>query len=176
MEVSGTGSHLDHFLRQTRAHHVQLSSMADTKANMMLSISALVITFSMGHLADPRLRWPVMILIACCLATVVCAAYAVMPKLNPGAPADLEKPDCNILFFGNFMRLEYEEYARLMEGVMNSSSRVYEAQVREVYELGVFLGRKKYVYIRLAYLFFIAGLVGSVLAVAGVELFTLVHR
>lgn len=169
MEVSGVGSHLDHLMRQTRAHHVQLSTMADTKANMMLSISALVITFSIGHLADPRLRWPALILITCCVATVVCAAYAVMPKLNPGAPSNLAEPECNILFFGNFMKLDYDEYARMMERVLNDSSRVYEAQVREVYELGVFLGRRKYVFIRLAYLFFIAGLVGSVLAIGVIE-------
>ncbi len=172
MEISGTGSHLDHFLRQTRVHHVQLSAMADVKANMMLTISALVITFSIGHLSNPLLRWPLLVLIVSCLATIVSAAYAVMPKLDRGFRPDLDRPDCNILWFGNFMNLEYEEYARLMEGVMNDSSRVYEAQVREVYELGVFLGRKKYVYIRLAYLFFIFGLLASAAVFAGIEILT----
>jgi len=141
------------------------------KANMMLTISALMITFSLGHLSDPYLRWPVLVLIVSCLATVVSAAYAVMPKLNKGFRPDLDRPDCNILFFGNFMNLEYEEFARLMEGVMNDSSRVYEAQVREVYELGVFLGRRKYVYVRLAYVFFIAGLLASAAVFVGVEIF-----
>ncbi len=170
MEISGTGNHLDHFLRQTRAHHVQLSAMADVKANMMLTISAVVITLSIGHLSNPVLRWPVLLLIVSCLATIVSAAYAVMPKLDRRFRPDLDRPDCNILWFGNFMNLEYEEYARLMEGVMNNSSRVYEAQVREVYELGVFLGRKKYVYIRLAYLFFIFGLLASAALFAGIEI------
>ena len=170
MEISGTGSHLDHFIRQTRVHHMHLSSMADVKANMMLTISALVITFSIGHLSNPYLRWPVVVLIISCLATIVSAAYAVMPKLDTGFRPDLDRPDCNILFFGNFMNLEYEEYARLMEGVMNDPSRVYEAQVREVYELGVFLGQKKYAYVRLAYLFFICGLLASAAVFAGVEI------
>ena len=170
MEISGTGSHLDHFIRQTRVHHMHLCSMADVKANMMLTISALVITFSIGHLSNPYLRWPVLVLIISCLATIVSAAYAVMPKLDTGFRPDLDRPDCNILFFGNFMNLEYEEYARLMEGVMNNPSRVYEAQVREVYELGVFLGQKKYAYVRLAYLFFICGLLASAAVFAGVEI------
>src|SRR5712691_3361441 len=172
MEVSGTGSHLDHFLRQTRVHHVQLSSMADVKANMMLTISVLVITFSIGHLSSPTLRWPALVLIVSCLATVVSAAYAVMPQLDKHFRPDLDNPNCNILFFGNFMNLEYEEYARLMERVMNDPSRVYEAQVREVYELGVFLGQKKYVYIRLAYMFFLFGLLASTAVFAGIEIFT----
>ena len=170
MELSGPGSHLDHFIRQTRVHHVQLSSMADVKANMMLTISALIITFSIGHLTNPRLRWPVLVLIVSCLATIIAAAYAVMPKLDTTFRPDLDSPDCNILFFGNFMNLQYEEYARLMEGVMSDWSRVYEAQVREVYELGVFLGRKKYVYVRLAYLFFIVGLLASVAVFVGIEI------
>jgi hypothetical protein len=172
MELSGTGNHLDHFIRQTRVHHMHLSSMADTKANIMLTISALIITFSIGHLSDPHLRWPVLVLIVSCFATVVSAAYAVMPKLDTEFRPDLDRPDCNILFFGNFMNLEYEEYARLMEGVMSNPSRVYEAQVREVYELGVFLGRRKYVYIRLAYKFFIGGLLASAAVFAGVEILT----
>ncbi len=170
MELSGPGGHLDHFIRQTRVHHVQLSAMADVKANMMLTISALIITFSIGHLSNPLLRWPVLVLIASCLATIISAAYAVMPKLDRRFRPDLDNPDCNILFFGNFMNLEYEEYARLMEGVMNDASRVYEVQVREVYELGVFLGRRKYVYVRLAYLFFIVGLLASVAVFAGIEI------
>ena len=170
MEISGTGSHLDHFLRQTRVHHVQLSSMADVKANMMLTLSAVVITLSIGHLSNPVLRLPVLVLVVSCLVTVVSAAYAVMPKLDRRFRPDLDDPGCNILWFGNFMNLEYEEYVRIMERVMNDSARVYEAQVREVYELGVFLGRRKYVYIRVAYLFFIFGLLASTAVFAGLEI------
>lgn len=170
MNVSGTGSHLDHFLRQTRVHHVQLSAMADTKANMMLTLSALVITFSIGYLSNTRLKWAALVLIVGCLGTVISATYAAMPKLPGRSRPDLEHPDCNMLFFGNFMNLEYEEYAKYMEGVMNDSSTVYESQVREVYELGVFLGRKKYPYVRLAYLFFLGGVLVSGLVLIGIEL------
>jgi hypothetical protein len=48
-----------------------------------------------------------------------------------------------------------------MEAVMNDPSRTYEVEVRETYLLGVFLARKKYRFVRLAYLAFIAGLVVS---------------
>ena len=57
------GTHLDHLLRQTRMHHVQLSAMADVKANIMLTLAAVVTTFSIGYLNDPLLRWPVVVLI-----------------------------------------------------------------------------------------------------------------
>ena len=41
---------------------------------------------------------------------------------------------------------------------MNDASLAYEAQVREIYLLGMFLAVKKYRFLRLAYLAFIAGL------------------
>ena len=39
MTIHQPGAHLDHMIRQTRIHHVQLSSMADIKANMLLTVS-----------------------------------------------------------------------------------------------------------------------------------------
>ncbi len=154
-------THLDHLLRQTRMHHVQLSSMADVKANIMLTLAAVVTTFSIGYLSDPVLRWPVVVLILFCVATIFFAAYAVMPKLDFDYKPRLKDPDCNVLFFGNFMNLDYEEFSEIMAEVMQSPEKVYEVQIREVYELGVYLGHQKYRYVRLAYLTFLGGLLGS---------------
>jgi hypothetical protein len=50
-----------------------------------------------------------------------------------------------------------------MEEVMNDPSRVYGAQVREIYLLGTFLAKKKYRFLRLGYLSFITGLFASFL-------------
>ncbi|MAT97422.1 MAG: hypothetical protein CL608_09795 [Anaerolineaceae bacterium] len=88
------GTHLDHLLRQTRMHHVQLSSMADVKANIMLTLAAVVTTFSIGYLDDQTLRWPVVVLILFCVATVLFAAYAVMPKLDFDYQPEIKNPDC----------------------------------------------------------------------------------
>lgn len=165
------GTHLDHLLRQTRMHHVQLSSMADVKANIMLTLAALVTTFSIGYLSDPILRWPVVVLILFCVVTVFFAAYAVMPKLNFDFQPEAKNPDCNILFFGNFMNLNYDAFRDIMTEVMASPENTYEAQIREVYELGVYLGYQKYRYVRLAYLTFIGGLVSSGLVLIAAEVF-----
>lgn len=166
-------THLDHLMRQTRMHHVQLSAMADVKANIMLTLSAVVTTFSIGYLNDPFLRWPVVVLILFCILTIFCAAYAVMPKLNFDFKPDVKKLDCNILFFGSFMNLDYVEYAEIMQEIVQSPDKVYEVQIREVYELGVYLGYQKYRYVRLAYQSFLTGLVCSGLTLVMVELFNL---
>lgn len=170
MNLPQPANHLDHMLRQTRVHHMQLSTMADFKANIMLTLASLVGTFSIGYLSDPVLRWPVIALLVFCLATIVSAAYAVMPKLDFNYRPDLKKDLGNILFFGNFMNLDYEEYLQVMERVMSDSAHAYEAQIREVYELGVYLGYKKYRFVRLAYVTFIIGLLSSALVLLIVEL------
>lgn len=165
MNINQPAAHLDHLLRQTRSHHAQLSAMADVKANMLLTMSSVVITLATPHLFKPDFKWPVLVLITFCLATVGLAAYAVMPKLPLSRKTrphpDVKSPTFNLLFFGDFTRLDYAEFETAMEEMMNDPSRAYEAQVREVYTLGVFLATRKYRYVRLAYLSFITGLFAS---------------
>ena len=166
-------NHLDQLIRQTRMHHVQLSAMADVKANIMLTLAAVVTTFSIGYLNDPLLRWPVIVLILFCILTIFFAAYAVMPKLDYDFQPNLERMDCNILFFGSFMNMDYEDYAEVMNELMQMPARAYEAQIREVYELGVYLGYQKYRYVRLAYQSFLVGLICTGLVLILVEIFNL---
>jgi hypothetical protein len=167
MKINQPGNHLDHMMRQTRFHHVQLSSMADVKANMLLTMSSVVISLSVPHIFNSDFRWPLLLLTGFCLLTVSLAAYAVMPKL-PISPTDESAPDIhspqfNLLFFGDFKRLDFKAFEDAMEEVMNDPSRTYEAQVRELYTMGVYLATKKYRYLRLAYFSFIIGLFASVI-------------
>ena len=165
MKIQQPGSHLDHMLRQTRMHHVQLSSMADVKANMLLTMSSLVITLSVPHILKPAFQRPLLVLVGFCLLTVALAAYAVMPKIpfasKGGPPPNLHDPKFNLLFFGDFTRLGYPAYEAAMEEMLNDASSAYEVQVRELYTLGTFLVTKKYRPLRLAYLAFIAGMFAS---------------
>ncbi len=175
MKIDQPGAHLDHMMRQTRDHHVQLSSMADLKANILLTISSVLITLSIRYVTEPHIKWAAIILIGFCLVTIVLAAYTVMPKVNMpikhGPKPDVNSPVFNLLFFGNFIRLSYDEFKDAMEKVMNDPSRTYETQVREVYTLGVFLAQKKYRYVTLAYISFIIGLLASGLVMLFIVLF-----
>ena len=162
-------SYNDQLIRQTRVYHVQLSMMADSKANMLLTISSILVTLSATHLADVRYRWPAIVLIAGCLVSVAFAALTTMPKFfRAGAATRFGStqpgPAFNPLFFGDFTRLSYGEFLDTMEHTMSSASTAYEAQLREIYLLGSFLARSKYRWLRLGYISFMAGLAGSVLA------------
>ena len=166
MKINNAGGHIDQLLRQTRAHHVQLSSMADVKANMLLTMSSIVVTLAAPQAMKAGAQWSLLVLIGFSLITILLAAYAVMPKLpfrsGDSRPApDMKNPQFNLLFFGDFTGLDYPQFEAEMEAVLNDPSRVYEAQVREIYSLGTFLSDKKYHYLRLAYTAFITGLFAS---------------
>jgi len=154
-------------LRQTRIHHVQLSVMADLKANGLMTIAAIMLTFSAPFIVREQFRLAVIALMISSLLTIVLATFAVMPatplRIKKTILPDVRHPKFNLLFFGSFVAMEYEQFAAAMEEMMNDPSKNYEAQVREIYTLGVFLAAKKYRFLRFAYLTFVLGLFASVL-------------
>ena len=165
MEIRQPATHLDHLIRQTRVHHVQLSSMADMKANMMLTVASLLIPLSIRFLDDPRFKLPALVMIGFCVLTVVLAAYAAMPKIGSRSNLDptkmVEQPSFNLLFFGSFLTLNYSEYSAAMEELMNDHEKAYEIQIREIYNMGHYLAFKKYRFVRFAYISFITGVLVS---------------
>jgi hypothetical protein len=163
MQIHQPGGHLDQMMRQTRGNLIQLSTMADMKSSMLLTISSVVMTLAASYVADPEFGTAVSVLGGFCLLTVVLATYAAMPKvpLVGEGSADVNDQRFNLFFFGDFVRMDYSAFHDAMEEVMNDPSRTYEMQVREVYTLGRFLAERKYRYLRLAYLSFIVGLAVS---------------
>jgi hypothetical protein len=150
-------------------HHEQLSEMVDEKANMLLTMASVLLTISVTQIGTPELKWAIIVLLPFSFSTVILSAYATMPGGWAKNPQPGE-PGFNILFFGHFKDMPYKDYERAMEKVMNDPSKTYEAQIREVYTLGVFLAKRKFRSVRLAYFCFIVGLI----AAAGVAVFTAV--
>jgi len=134
--------------------------MADMKANMLLTMSSVILTLSLPQVLNHHNLWPLYILITTCLITISLAAYTAMPKLpqvTKKAP-DMQNPRFDILFFGDFSRLSYEQFEGAMEEILSDPSRAYSAQVHEIYLLGTFLAKRKYRTLRLGYISFITGL------------------
>jgi len=163
MKIIEPSVHLDHMLRQTRVHHVQLSSMVDLKANMLLTIASVVLTLAVPHIMKPNLKLALIVLIVFCMLTIFLAIYAVVPKMpltiKRDSRPDTKSPFFNLLFFGDFVNLEYDEYEKAMTDIMKDTDKLYRAELKEIYTLGMFLATKKYKYLQLAYISFIAGLV-----------------
>ena len=150
----------DNFLRTTQQHHVALSSMADTKANIIITCSSIVLTLTFGRISDPELRTSVLTLGGFTLVALLLAILAVLPKYRPLKLRDATlPPNFNLLFFGHFSELPRERYLEEMSHTLMPDGSVYATWVADIYSLGTYLGHHKYRYLRLSYLFFLAGFV-----------------
>jgi len=175
MHVNSPGNHLDVMLGQTRRHHVQLSSMADAKANMLLTVSSVVATLCLPQFGNVLYRPALATLMFFCLITIFLACYTVIPKLSlakrPEAEMQLDNPKFNPMFFGDFHGLDFDTYLDMMEQTLNDPSLCYELQLREIYSLGQYLAKKKYRLLRYGYLSFLTGF-GSATVILVISLTT----
>lgn len=161
---------IETMFRLTSSNHFQLSSMADTKANSMISINtivlSLIVSILIRKLEDwPALTIPTVMLGLTCLAATVLAVLATRPNVTSGVFSrdDIEHKTANLLFCGNFHRMELEDYEWGMRRMMDDSDFLYSSMIRDIYFLGKVLGRK-YNLLRWSYSVFMFGLVVSVIA------------
>src|SRR5690242_5757176 len=82
----------DVILRTAQQHHVALSTMADTKANIIITVSSIVLTLSIGKLDQPELRTSVIVLMGFTLLALLLAILAVLPKYRPLRLTTVELP------------------------------------------------------------------------------------
>ena len=181
-EKAGTTKGMQTMLRLTSSNHIQLSEMADAKANILISVNAIIISVILSVLlrklqTDPYLTIPTLIFLTAAVITIVIAILATRPKLNEGTfmEEDVRNKKTNLLFFGNFHKMSQQEYESAMRVMMTDADYLYSSMVQDIYHLGTVLGRK-YKLIRLAYTIFMVGIVVSVLAFAAAACFTFLLR
>jgi MFS-type transporter involved in bile tolerance (Atg22 family) len=157
-------------LRLTSSNHIQLSEMADNKANILISVNAIIISVILSILlrklqTDPYLTYPTIIFLLSSVATIVVSILATRPKLSSGtfADEDIVNKKTNLLFFGNFHKMPQVNYENAMRTMMQDPDYLYSSIIQDIYSLGTVLG-KKYKLIRLAYNIFMFGIIISVIA------------
>ncbi len=161
---------IETMFRTTSRNHIQLSAIADNKANIMLSINAIIISIVLSALL-PRfgtgsvLIIPTIILLCVCVLTIVFATMSTVPKVTQGTftKEDIQKKRANLLFFGNFHSMDLDEFQWGMNKVMEDRDFLYGSMIRDLYFLGKVLNRK-YRYLRISYWVFMMGMIASVLA------------
>ena len=154
----------DVLLRTTQQHHVALSAMADTKANIVITVSSIVLTLSLGKLTDPDLRVSVLTLCTFTLLALLLAILAVLPKYRPLRLNSGElPPHFNLFFMGHFSDLSRDRFFDEVSRSMLPDGSVYAALANDIYSLGTCLARYKYRYLRLSYLSFLTGFVAALI-------------
>ncbi|GDX46450.1 hypothetical protein LBMAG24_17780 [Bacteroidota bacterium] len=151
--------------RATYRTHINLSAIADNKANIMLSISAIIISIVVSNLLpqlkmNPRLAFPTFLLLAVCLMSLVFAILSTRPKVTSGTVTDEDIKDrkANLLFFGNFYNMEMEKFQEGMMEMIQDNDFLYNSMTRDLYFLGKVLA-VKYKYLRICYAVFMYGII-----------------
>lgn len=151
--------------RATYRTHINLSAIADNKANIMLSISAIIISIVLSNLLpqlkmNPRLAFPTFLLLAVCLISLVFAILSTRPKVTSGTVTDEDIKDrkANLLFFGNFYNMEMEKFQEGMMEMIQDNDFLYNSMTRDLYFLGKVLA-VKYKYLRICYAVFMYGII-----------------
>ncbi len=172
------GRGVETMYRTTYRTHVNLSSIADNKANIMLSINAVVISIVLSSLVPrlsemPKLIIPTTILLIVCLIAIVFATLSTRPKITEGrlTREDIENKKSNLLFFGNFYNMPLEDFHWGMMEMIKDSDFLYSSMTRDLYYLGIVLA-KKYRYLRICYTVFMYGLILAVASFAIIFMFT----
>jgi len=154
--------------RTTLANHLRLSEMADRKANLMISINAILISITMSSFLKPvngmeRLLIPEILLLIVSLVTVVISIFATKPtyslkkKMAPDAVDDpASKRPVDLLFFGDYTQLTAAEYRKQLRDLIDDDKRLYNSLIDNIYAQGRVLV-KKYRLLTIAYSFFMIG-------------------
>lgn len=161
---------IETMFRTTSINHLHLSEMADNKAHILLTINSIIVSILVTLLFrglddDSKLLIPGLMFLFTSLITIVFAVLVTRPNVTSGVftKEDIRNKTANLLFFGNFHRMDLEDYQWGVREMMNDADFLYGSMTRDIYNLGVVLGRK-YKLLRYAYSFFMIGLIVSAIS------------
>ncbi|WCO01252.1 Pycsar system effector family protein [Psychroserpens ponticola] len=162
---------IETMFRVALRNHITLSDIADTKANILLSVNAIIISLVLSNLvskldnpSNHYLIWPTVIFALFTVASIVLSVLATRPNVTQGkfTKDDVANKKVNLLFFGNFHKMKLDEFEWAMHEMMQDRDYLYSSLTKDLYFLGLVLNRK-YNLLRLTYTVFMIGIVISVI-------------
>ncbi|MFD2518512.1 Pycsar system effector family protein [Salinimicrobium flavum] len=158
--------------RVTMRNHLKLSDIADTKANILLSVNAIIISLAIANLIpdldapeNKSVMIPTLVLMVFSVASIIGAIMSTRPNVTSGefTREQVKNGDVNVLFFGNFHRMPYDQFEWAMNEIIHDHEVIYNSLSKDLYMLGIVLDRK-YRLLRITYTIFMIGIILSVLS------------
>ncbi len=155
-------------------NHIKLSDIADTKANILLSVNAIIISLVLANLIskldNPSNRYlilPTIVFVTFSIISMVMSIKATQPSVTRGefTEKDLKQKNVNLAFFGNFHKIELNRYKEAFTNLIKNRNDVYDTLTTDLYFLGSVLD-SKYRLLRYTYLVFMIGIIISVITFA----------
>ncbi|QVY64098.1 Pycsar system effector family protein [Polaribacter sp. Q13] len=155
-------------------NHMTLSNIADTKANILLSVNAIIISLAMSNLipkldkpSNSYLIIPTIIFVLFTVVSIVLSILATRPNVTRGkfTKEDVANKKVNLLFFGNFHQMKLPDFEWGIQEMMQDREYLYSSLTKDLYFLGLVLNRK-YKILRITYAVFMTGIIVTVIAFA----------
>ncbi|GAB3583226.1 Pycsar system effector family protein [Hymenobacter daeguensis] len=174
---------IETMFRTMYSNHMKLSDMADKKASMMIQLNAVLMSVIITYLGakmgkagalgpmmsgNPVLGIPMAILLVTALGSVITAILSAQPDVTSFAwlkksPEIATNRRVNLLFFGQFTKLNLDNFQNGMRELMRTKDMLYNNMVTDIYYLGEVLTRK-YRLLRTSYTIFMVGLILTALS------------
>ena len=163
---TGIGSRrgVETLFRNAYRTHLDLISLAATKANIMISINGLILSFlfiseAFVMSAEPLLEIPTAIFLVTCFFSMAFAILSALPERCKiqGDLEDFRTDKANLLVFSQYALLPRDEYLTAMRELLQNSDRVYDNMIRQLYLLGR-QANKKFKFLQISYAVFLVGL------------------
>jgi HD superfamily phosphodiesterase len=162
---------IDTMFKITLTNHIRLSEIADSKANILLSVNAIIISIALSTIVpkldspgNAHLIIPTFIMVLFSVISIIFAILSTKPKVTSGkfTRQDIEDKKVNLLFFGNFFKMPYEEYQWAVNELLRDREYLHNSMTKDLYYLGLVLERK-YRLLRITYNIFMIGIIVSVI-------------
>ncbi len=143
--------------------------IVDTKANILITANAIIISVVLGALyskldEDPHLIYPIVGLVLTNVISISFAILATIPKAwSENINTSIESAD--LMTFETFSNMPLSGYQDAVMETLEDSNTLYPSIIKDIHNLGIKLARK-YRLIRFSYLVFLYGIIISVILFA----------
>jgi hypothetical protein len=161
---------IETLFRIASSNHQKMFTLADNKAHILITVNSIILSVTVSVLVrkltdSTFLIWPTFLLLGISVTSTAYAILATRPRFDNGTftQEDLENKQVNLMNFGSFHQMTFDDYMKGMEIVLADRLFVYQTLIRDAYWHGRILG-KKYLFLRKAYNIFLFGLIISIAA------------
>jgi len=155
--------------RTTSRNHYTLNQMVDRKANIMISVNAIILSLILSRIIGTIDTFcihnaPILVMLITSIISIIFAIIAITPIRSHGefTEQEIREKQGNLLYFGNYHNMAFREYNWGMLQMLNDSDYLYTSMIKDLYFLGQMLSRK-YKHIRISLGAFMVGFVITVI-------------
>ena len=156
-------------IRTTMRNNIELTHIADNKANVLLSLNALMLTFLLpivvpyfDQIKAYHLSIPLGMLVLTCFVTIYLATLVLKPGKFFENQKELKKGKyVSPFFFGNYYKMNKNEFSTYLKEALSHNDLIKDHITEDLHYIGSRLGQKM-TFVRLAFNIFTFGFFSSI--------------